>query len=129
MKQHNMSDMEVNRFVRAVLVRHHIDLGLLSHHACRGIVSVHGKLELLSGRTTVLTSSMVGSLFDEIERARGVCGLNIELRNWRFDSGARGWRRIHNVVRLRPLGRSSSGANVYEIPDQEIREYAALANG
>ena len=128
MKHNHVSDLEVNRIVRVVLVRHHIDLGLLSHQACRGFVHIQGRLELVSGRSAVLTSSLVGSIFDEIEHARGVCGLNIELKNWRLDNGTKIWRRLREVVRLNPQGRSSSGLNVFEIPDQEIREFAAFAN-
>lgn len=127
MKQHYMSDMEINRNVRVVFVRHQIDLRWLSYHTCRGMVSVQGKLDLLPGIPTVLTPSMVGSLFDEIGRSRGVHGVNIELRNWRFDGGKNGWRRVRDVIRLRPVGSSRPGLNVFEIPDQEIREFAALA--
>ncbi len=127
MKQHYISDMEINRNVSTVFVRHQINLRLLSYHACRGIVSVQGKLNLLPGVSVVLTPSMVGALFEEVGRSRGVHGLNIELRNWRFDGGKNGWRQVRDVIRLRPVGSSCPGLNVFEIPDREISEFAAKA--
>lgn len=128
MKQQYVSDMEINRIVSVVFVRHQINLRGLSHHTCRGMVAVQGKLDLLPGTSTVLTPSMVGALFDEIGRSRGVHGLNIELRNWRFDGGKNGWRQVRDVMRLRPVGSSCPGLNVFEIPDKEISEFASMSN-
>lgn len=119
--------MEINRHVSVVFVRHQINLRWLSYHTCRGMVSVQGKLDLLPGIPTGLTPIMVGELFDEIGRSRGVCGLNIELRNWRSDGGRNGWRPVRDVMRLRPGGCSGTGFKVFEIPDREIAQFADLA--
>ena len=90
-------DMEINLNVRKLFVRNQIDLGWLSHHACRGTVYIHGKLQLLPGLPHPLTPAMVETLFNEIGDTFGVCGLVIELQNWQHNGINGDWRPAQDV--------------------------------
>jgi len=92
MNNRQVPDLETNLNVRKILVRHQIDLGWLSHHACRGTVYIQGDLLPLPGLESVLTPPMVGALFDEIGSAGGVCNVVIELNNWFHNSLKNVWQ-------------------------------------
>jgi len=66
MNNRTVTDMETNLNVRKVFVRYQIDLGWLSHHACRGTVYIQGKLQFLPGVKSEMTPVHVakaGSVF------------------------------------------------------------------
>lgn len=115
MNNRTVSDLDTNHNVRKVLVRHQIDLGWLSHYACRGTVYIQGDLLLLPGVGSALTPLMVANLFDEIGCAAGVCNMIIELRNWRHDRFNSGWQPAHDVVSRRPSGGVNPCGNTFEV--------------
>ena len=104
MNNRTVSDLDTNHNVRKILVRHQIDLGWLSHYACRGTVYIQGDLLLLPGVSSALTPLMVANLFDEIGCAAGVCNMIIELRNWHHDRFNGDWQPEPNAVARRPAG-------------------------
>lgn len=86
----NRTDLEINRDIRRVLVRHWIDLGQLSVRSTGGRVNVRGRLQRIEGRSEELTSSIVERIATEIRRIPGVGGVSIELANW--TSGGGTWK-------------------------------------
>jgi hypothetical protein len=77
-----MTDLDVNRQVRKVLVRHWIDLGRLSLRSLKGKVWIRGCLQRIEGVEEALTAAIVSTMFEEVQKSRGVRALNIELENW-----------------------------------------------
>ncbi len=106
MNKPTLSDLDVNNHVRRVFVRHQIDLGWLSFHTCRGYVYIQGALQKLPGVTDELTPSLVGALFAEIELCAGVCGLSVDLRNWKRNGSIGEWQPVKGV---QPQHAMSSG--------------------
>ena len=114
MNNRTVSDLDTNHNVRKILVRHQIDLGWLSHYACRGTVYIQGELLLLPGVSSALTPLTVANLFDEIGGAVGVCNMIIELRNWHHDSFNSDWQLVPEVVSLRRANGVNPRANAFE---------------
>jgi hypothetical protein len=110
-------DLEINRDVRKVLVRHWIDLGKLSFRSTNGKLWVRGSLQRIAGVQEELTTALVDSIFTDIKRIRGVVSLSVELENW-----------IQSLGKWLPLDRtkaktsqrilSSSESGVQEISDK-----------
>jgi hypothetical protein len=87
-----ISDMEINRNVRKVFVRHNINLGWISISSCRGYVMVNGNLVLLPGAPGDLDPSLVGTMFGDIRRVDGVQRVTTELDNWEHDDAMDVWK-------------------------------------
>ena len=81
------SDLDINRHIRKVLVKHWIDLGRLSIRTTRGKVAIHGFLDRIAGSQERLSTSLVDAMFNEIERINGVERTTIELANWTNTEG------------------------------------------
>jgi hypothetical protein len=81
------NDLDINRHIRKVLVKHWVDLGRLSIRTTKGKISIHGFLDRISGTQERLSSSIVKGMFDEIERIGGVERLTVELVNWTSSDG------------------------------------------
>ena len=92
MKNTGVSDLDINRGVRKVFVRHRVNLGWLSIGSHGGSLFVHGDLQLLPGADTELSSSMVTSIFKEVKRCEGITRTTVELNNWIYDSSGDSWR-------------------------------------
>jgi len=114
MNNRTVSDLDTNQNVRKILVRHQIDLGWLSHYACRGTVYIQGDLLLLPDVGSALTPFMIAKLFDEIGCAAGVCDMIIELRNWHHDSSNSDWQPVPEVVSLRLANGVNPRGNAFE---------------
>lgn len=114
MNNRTVSDLDTNHNVRKILVRHQIDLGWLSHYACRGTVYIQGDLSLLPGVGSALTPLRVANLFDEIGCAAGVCNLIIELRNWHHDRFNSDWHPQPETVSRRPANGVDPRGNAFE---------------
>lgn len=114
MNNRTVSDLDTNQNVRKILVRHQIDLGWLSHYACRGTVYIQGDLLLLPGVGSALTPLLVANLFDEIGCASGVCNMVIELRNWHHDSFNSDWQQEPNAVVRRAAASVNPRGSVLE---------------
>jgi hypothetical protein len=78
-------DLEINRHIRRVLVRHWIDLGRLSFRSVNGVVWLRGTLQRLLGVQEALTGSIIESIFQEIINFPGVKRIHAEFDNWRYD--------------------------------------------
>lgn len=81
-------DLEVNREVRKVLVRHWIDLGRLSFRSVGGRVQMHGVLMRIPGVDTSLSGEIVTAMFREIGRIPGLVRVSAEIDNWSCSDGA-----------------------------------------
>ncbi len=84
-------ELEVNRNIRRILVRHWIDLGRLSiRSSAAGRVSIYGSLQRIPGTKDRLAPPIVESIFNEIKRVRGVRMVIMDLKNWTSEAGR--WR-------------------------------------
>lgn len=88
----NVSDLDINRGVRRVLVKHWIDLGRLSVRSTNGKVYIYGRLQRLPGTEGNLMGTTVDSMFYQIKRIGGVTSVNPHLENWTDDDGL--WRPV-----------------------------------
>lgn len=116
MRDESISDLDINREVRRVFVRHRINLGWLSVCSCRGNVIVHGELQPLPGTESELSSAAVGTIFQEIRRCRGVRRTTVELQNWIYDSNGDAWRPKTSVL-ARDSTTETRLSQVFEIRD------------
>lgn len=87
-----ISDLEINRNVRRVLVRHNINLGWISISSCHGNVMITGSLIILPGSPGELDPTLIRSLFREASRAEGVKKIMVELNNWEHDGYLEAWK-------------------------------------
>jgi hypothetical protein len=78
----SQEDLEINRAVRRILVRHWLDLGRLSIRSSLGRVTVRGALERIEGVNEQLTGALVESVFNEIRRIPAARTLHAEISNW-----------------------------------------------
>lgn len=77
-----VADLEVNRSLRKVFVRHWIDIGRLFVSVSRGNVLVSGVLQMLPGTEEALTSAMLVIIFRELRSCNGVVGITTAVDNW-----------------------------------------------
>ena len=80
-------DLQINRDMRRILVKHWIDLGRLSVRTSGGNVFVRGSLCRIGGVNEDLTSQIVQGLITEIKRIRHVKRVNVNLSNWCLEAG------------------------------------------
>jgi hypothetical protein len=80
-------DLEINRSIRRVLVRHWIDLGRLSVRTFNARVNIRGALHRITGVEDELSPAVVDALFGEIERMKAIAQLRVDLENWTNDRG------------------------------------------
>jgi hypothetical protein len=76
------NDLDINRHIRKVLVRHWIDLGRLSIRTTKGKVAIHGHLDRIAGSQERLSESIVDAMFNEIDKINGVERITVDLANW-----------------------------------------------
>lgn len=101
------SDLDINRAVRRILVKHWVDLGRLSIRSSKGRVLIRGLLRRIPGADQPLTTPIVEAMFYEASRIRGVSQITAYLENWTRDQGR--WRPTDdagngNLVAPRPSG-------------------------
>lgn len=84
------NDLDVNRSVRRILVKHWIDLGRVSVRTSKGKVTIYGKLRRVEGQQPPLTTPIVDAIFYDINRIRAVKAVKGRLENWICDGGS--WR-------------------------------------
>jgi len=85
-------DLEVNRSLRKVFVRHWIDIGRLFISVSRGNVLVRGILQMLPGAEEPLTSAMLVIIFRELRSCNGVREITTAVANWEQISADGFWR-------------------------------------
>lgn len=88
----SQADLDINRGIRSILVKHWIDLGRLSVRSTDGKVYVRGALTKIGGVTEELSSPIVQAIFDDIRKIRGVRQVYPTLENWTDDTGC--WQAI-----------------------------------
>lgn len=86
------TDIEINRQVRQILVRHWIDLGRLSIKTVDARVVMRGSLQTIGGVTPPFTGESVAVVLSEIRSVPGVIDVSPELDNWAPQDGA--WKHI-----------------------------------
>lgn len=84
------TDLDINRAVRRVLVKHWIDLGRVSIRTTAGRIMIFGVLRRIEGHRDNLNPSSVEAMFYEIQRIRGVQHVRTHFDNW-INEGGR-WR-------------------------------------
>jgi hypothetical protein len=84
------TDLDINRAVRRLLVKHWVDLGRVSVRTSKGRVIIYGNLRRVEGQRGPLTTPIVDALFYEISRIREVKNVKGRLENW-INEGGR-WR-------------------------------------
>ncbi len=97
----SQADLELNREIRKVLIRHWIDLGRLSFRSVNGRVWIRGDLYRIAGVTESLTPTLVETIFSEIACLKGVNAMNIELNNWIQTQGK--WKPLDSQEKIGPL--------------------------
>ncbi len=75
-------DLSANRAVRSVLVRHWLNLGLLTIRTTAGRTTLRGELKRIEGVKNPLSPSIVESLFAEIKRIPSVRHVHMDMVNW-----------------------------------------------
>ena len=84
----SQTDLDINRAVRTVLVKHWIDLGRLSVRSSDGKLYIRGSLNRIAGINEELTSSIVDAMFAEIKRIKTIRQVYPALENWSNDTGS-----------------------------------------
>ena len=91
----SQEDLEINRAVRRILVRHWLDLGRLSVRSSLGRLTIRGAVDRIEGVREELTGALVDAIFNEIRRIPAVRNLHAEISNW-----------VNQGGRWQPLGLS-----------------------
>lgn len=95
------ADLEVNRAVRRILVRHWIDLGRLSIRTRTGKVQLQGRFSRIAGVQDSLSAAIMQTIHADIKRIRGVLKIAFLLENWTNHSGI--WQPVDDGVHARDL--------------------------
>lgn len=82
-----VSDLDINKEIRKILVRHWIDLGLLSIRTTNSVSYLRGELVRIKGVDESLSTSIVDTMIRDIERIDGLRRLNLEFENWSNATG------------------------------------------
>ena len=90
--------LEMNRKVRAILVRHWLDLGRLSIMVTPGALRLHGSLCRLPGSETPLSSQIIEAIFRDLTMIQGINRVNSDFDNWKQDVPGGRWRLIEKVA-------------------------------
>ncbi len=101
-------DLDINRNVRRVMVRHWIDLGRIGIHSANGVVSIRGSLHVLPGVQTALTTKVISNLFVELRRVDNIRALQIEFDNWVEVDGS--WQPFGNARGSGSISGQSGGS-------------------
>ncbi len=80
MKQ--LPDLEINRAVRRILVRHWIDLGKLSIRSASAVCHLSGMLDKLPNVPPALTGTKIAEIFVEIRRVPALRRVDADFLNW-----------------------------------------------
>ena len=98
------------RRMRAILVKHWIDLGRITFHvSTNGVVAMNGALAKLPG-TGELTPQSVGEMIGEIENLQHVMRVEAEFDNWLRAGFAGLWTNVDKSKALeKPAGMSDGG--------------------
>ena len=115
----SQADLDINRNVRTILVRHWIDLGRLSVRSSAGRLWITGGLFRITGIKEELTTPIVESIFADIKRVKDLAGIHANLENWTDDSGS--WRPIGQSPEKAAQRTGQEKTQVYDV-DTETGE-------
>lgn len=113
----SQDDLDINRAIRSILVKHWIDLGRLSVRSTDGKVWVRGELHRISGVAETLTSAIVSALFEDIRRIRNIRQVYTALENWSTDSGS--WQQVGKPEKKMEQQTSTATKTVYDVENKE----------
>jgi hypothetical protein len=110
----SLIDLEINREIRKVMVRHWVDIGRLGIHSANGKATLRGNLTRLQGAMQELDASTVDRIFYELRRIQSVQHLSMQLENWIQCDGA--WKKIESASAERStISESGEGTKSYTI--------------
>lgn len=110
----SQADLDINRMVRTILVKHWIDLGRMSVRSSGGKLWIHGSLQRIAGVNEQLTAPLVDEMFKEISRIKSIKTVNANLENWNNNLGA--WQQTGKAVKEKSEQQTATrSAGVYEI--------------
>lgn len=87
MNVNEITDLEINRSVRRVFVKHWIDLGRISVRTTRGNVMLYGTLQRIESHREDLRPTTVEQMMYEIRRIKGLHLVRSHFDNWVSESG------------------------------------------
>jgi len=83
------TDLDINRNVRRVMVRHWVDLGRLRLSCTNGRISIRGTLLKVPGQgSSDLIPANVDTIFQDLKRIQNVKWVTGELDNWTDATGS-----------------------------------------
>ncbi|MCE9612703.1 MAG: hypothetical protein K8T26_00410 [Lentisphaerae bacterium] len=110
------TDLDINRAIRRVLVKHWIDLGRISIRTTNGRILFFGYLRRIEGHRDNLSPPALDAMFYEISRIRGVQHVRTHFDNWSNDGGR--WHPFERVdMTDRRGGSQSSGTGTPPAPE------------
>jgi hypothetical protein len=82
------SDLDINRAIRRIMVKHWVDLGRISIRTTGGRVLMRGLLRRIEGCAQAdFTSATVEAMFYEISRIKGIQRVTAHFENWLSEGG------------------------------------------
>lgn len=118
------TDLDINCYVRKVLVRHWIDLGRVSMRTTRGVVRLSGELRTLRNPKDELSTALILTILTEIRRIKNVRRITTDFINWVYKDGM--WQEpstgtpIPQTAPTAPASAEPEVNRVYEIEDEEL---------
>jgi len=113
----SQADLDINRAVRTVLVKHWIDLGRISVRSSDGKLWVRGSLSRIAGVNEELTPQIVEAMSDEMRRIRNIKQIYFSLENWNNDSGA--WHEVGKKRQQQQQQITPPVKTVYDIESEQ----------
>jgi hypothetical protein len=80
-------DININREVRRIFVRHWIDLGRISTITVNGQVTIRGTVQVLPGVATPVTAKTLENIVADIRRIPNLRTVRHHFTNWVFTNG------------------------------------------
>ena len=105
-------DLQTNRKVRSIFVKHWIDLGRLTVRTVSGRCHIRGRLMKLPGLPEDMAPSTVDLMLREVKRICGRGNVRAELENWTNDSGF--WKPVEAEAARPSLDRTGKSSMSFE---------------
>lgn len=110
-------DLEINRRVRKVLVRHWIDLGRIGIHSANGSLTLRGTITCLAGVSQELDASGLENIFREINRIENVKRVSTQFENWVEMDGT--WKKVEKPSSSIIVDSPSPGGQSFTLRDSK----------
>jgi len=108
------TDLEINRNIRRVLVRHWVDLGRLRMSCANGRICIRGVLLKIPGQgSTALAPANVDTIFQDLKRIQNVKWVSGELENWTDGTGS--WLPVGQQKGSQEAGNDESSASSFDL--------------